>query len=175
MARYNTMPDAQPTFTPEHVANAIRAVYSPRRDSELTPEDAMLLATSYRSNQAHYRQHIQRSLEENDYLQVAEKAWGAFTQTVKAIGADHLVRLSSHVGIFRVAGQLSDLIAESDPDAAHRLNQAIAMASGLHTHFYENDLTDSVVIQSAAAVRDAVDLLQGWFAPRQYDNHDNLQ
>ena len=169
------MPDTQSKFTLEHVANAIRAAYSPRWDSELPPEDATLLATSYRSSQAHYRQHVQRSLEENDYLQVAEKTWGAFTQTVKAIGADHRIRLSSHVGIFRVAGQLSAIIAESDPDAAYRLNQAIAMASSLHTHFYENDLTDSVVIQSAVTVNDAIDLLQDWFPPGHGDNPDDSQ
>ena len=169
------MPNLQRTFTPEQVTVAIRAAYSPRWETGPSPEDAAAQASIYRSNQAHYRQHVQRSLEENDYLQVAEKAWGAFTQTVKAIGADHLVRLSSHVGIFRVAGQLSDLIAESDPDAAHRLNQAVALASSLHTHFYENNLTDPMVIQSAATVSDAIDLLQDWFPPPQNDRHDDPQ
>ena len=154
---------ALPPFTSEQVAAAIRAGFSPRWDISLAPDDAANKAATYRANLAHYRQHVQRSLEENDYLQVAEKSWGAFTQIVKAIGADCQMRLSSHVGIYRVAGELSALIAQTDQDAARRLNTATAQVHSLHTHFYENDLTDAVVIQSAAAVSDAIDLLQDWF------------
>ena len=150
-------------FTVEQVTRAIRAAFSPRWDTALSPDEAVAHAANYRFIQVHYRSHIERSLDEGDFLQVAEKSWGAFTQTVKAIGADHHIMLSSHVGIFRVAGELAALIAPSDPDAAESLNYAATLASGLHTHFYENHLPAAMVTQSAGAVSDAIDLLQEWF------------
>ena len=155
----------QPTFTDEQVVAAIRTVFSPRWDTSLSEEDAAAHATTYRANLAHYRQHVQRSLGENDYLQVAEKSWGAFTQIIKAIGADHRIRLSSHVGIYRVAGELASLVGLLDPNAEHTLNNATGLVHSLHTHFYEGDLTDAVVIQSAATVSDGIDLLHEYFPP----------
>ena len=154
-----------PTFTDEQVVAAIRAAFSPRWDTSLSREDAAAHAETYRANLAHYRRHVQRSLDESDYLQVAEKSWGAFTQIVKAIGADHQIRLSSHVGIYRVAGELASLVGQLDPDAKVVLNTVTASVHSLHTHFYEGDLTDAVVIQSAATVSHGIDLLQDYFPP----------
>ena len=155
----------QPTFTNEQVVAAIRTAFSPRWDTSLSEEDAAAHAETYRANLAHYRQHVQRSLDESDYLQVAEKSWGAFTQIVKAIGADHQIKLSSHVGIYRVAGELASLVGQMDPDSESALNNATALVHSLHSHFYEGDLTDAVVIQSAGTVSDGIDLLQEYFPP----------
>ena len=155
----------QPTFTDEQVVAAIRAAFSPRWDTSLSREEAAAHAETYRENLAHYRQHVQRSLGESDYRQVAEKSWGAFTQIIKAIGADHRIKLSSHVGIYRVAGELASLVGQLDPDAEIALNNATGLVHSLHTHFYEGDLTDAVVIQSTAAVSDGIDLLQDYFPP----------
>lgn len=159
------MNDSHHRFTVEQVTRAIRAAFSPRWDTSLTPAEAVVHAANYRFVQGHYLRHIRRSLDEGDYLQVAEKSWGAFTQTVKAIGADHHIMLSSHVGIFRVAGELAALIAPNDPEAAESLNNAVAAANALHMHFYENNMPATVVTQSAGAVSDAIDLLQEWFPP----------
>lgn len=153
----------QPAFTDEQVVAAIRTAFSPRWDTSLSQEDAAAHSAIYRANLSHYRQHVQRSLDESDYLQVAEKSWGAFTQIIKAIGADHRIKLSSHVGIYRVAGELASLVGQLDPNSEGLLNNGTALVHSLHTHFYENDLTDAVVIHSAAAVSDAIDLLQDFF------------
>jgi hypothetical protein len=131
----------------------------------LPREPGALPATRSAQPGRKHRQHVQRSLEESDYLQAAEKSWGAFTQIVKAIGADHQIKLSSHVGIYRVAGELASLMGQLDPDAEIALNNATALVSSLHTHFYENNLTDPVVIHSAAMVSDGIDLLQEYFPP----------
>ena len=159
------MSQAQSRFTPEQVVAAIRVAYSPRWDTSLPAEEATNKALTYRSTQAHYRQHVRRSLSENDYLQVAEKSWGAFAQTVKAIGADCQIQLSSHIGIYRVAGELAKLVGQTDPDAADLLDQAIALVHSLHMHFYESDLPDEVVARSATIVGDGIDLLETWFPP----------
>ena len=164
----------QPTFTDEQVVAAIRAAFSPRWDTSLSREDAAVQAATYRANLAHYRQHVRRSLDESDYLQAAEKSWGAFTQIVKAIGADHQIKLSSHVGIYRVAGELASLVGQSDPDAESALNNATGLVSGLHTHCYDNYLTDAMVTQSAAMVSDAIDLLQDWFPPQPSNDGSTL-
>ena len=161
----NTMSNAQPSFTDEQVVAAIRAAFSPRWDTTLSKEDAASHAENYRANLAYYQEHVQRSLDESDYLQVAEKSWGAFAQTVKAIGADHRIKVSSHVGLYRIAGELAELIGQADPDVGRTLNTATGLVSSLHTHFYENNLTDAVVIHSAAAVSEAIDLLQNYFPP----------
>ena len=157
----------QPTFTDEQVVAAIRAAFSPRWDTSLSREDAAAHAETYRANLAHYRRHVQRSLDERDYLQAAEKSWGAFTQIIKAIGADHRIKLSSHVGIYRVAGELASLVGQLEPDTESALNTATTLVSGLHTHFYEDNLTDAVVIHSAAMVSDGIDMLQEYFPPPQ--------
>lgn len=165
------MKDVQPRFTAAQIANAVAAGRSPRWDAALTPEQAANHAANYRDNLAHYRQHGAQSLAAGDYRQVAEKSWGAFTQSVKAIAADRQVHLTSHISIMRVVGQLSALAGSADPDAAAKLNHATGLAHSLHTHFYENDLPDAVVTQSAGAVADAIDLLQELFPPpSQNDN-----
>ena len=118
------MASRAPSFTAEQITAAIRAAYSPRWDTSLTQEDAANKAATCRSNEAHYRGHVQRSLVDNDYRQVAEKSWGAFTQAIKAIGADHQILLSSHVGIMRVADELSKMIAQTAPDDGARVSDA---------------------------------------------------
>ena len=162
------MSRAQPRFAPEQVVAAIRAAFSPRWDTSLSADEAENKAYTYRSSGTHYRQHVQRSLDENDYLQVAEKSWGAFAQTVKAIGADCQIQLSSHVGIYRVAGELAKLVGQTDPDAADLLDQAIVRVHSLHMHFYESDLPDEVVARSASIVGDGIDLLEAWFPPASF-------
>ena len=155
----------QPAFTDEQVVAAIRAAYSPRWDTSLSEEDAAAHAATYRANLTHYRSHVQRSLDESDYLQVAEKSWGAFTQIIKAIGADHRIKLSSHVGIMHVAGELAKLIGQTTQEAGGKVSDASVMAHSLHLHFYENELPDDRVIQSATTVSQAIDLLQEYFPP----------
>ncbi len=163
-----------PTFTDEQVVAAIRATFSPRWDTSLSREEAAAHAETYRANLAHYRQHVQRSLNDSDYRQAAEKSWGAFTQIVKAIGADHQIKLASHIGIMRVAGELAKLIAQTAPEAGGRVSDASVMAHSLHLHFYENELPDDRVIQSAATVSEAIDLLQDWFPPQPSDDGATL-
>ena len=163
------MKDTLPPFTSEQIANAVAAGRAPRWDATLTPEQAVTHAAKYRDSQAHYQQHAAHSLADGDYRQAAEKSWGAFTQTVKAIAADRQVHLSGHISIMRVVGELSALAGQADADAAASLDQAIAAAHSLHTHFYENDLPDAVVIRSAGAVADAIALLQELFPPPSAD------
>ena len=156
-----------PQFTPQQVADAVQTALRPGRPPvALSPGDAADKAAAYRDNLAHYRRHAQKSLDEGDYRQAAEKSWGAYTQTVKAIAADHRLLVPTHSGVLRVSGRLTDLARQSgDRNTVTILTRGLIAARALHTHFYENDLPDDAVILSSADVATTIDLLQRLFPP----------
>ena len=157
---------APPQYTPQAVTAAIRSgLREGRQLVELSPTEAETKAVTYRGNLAHYRRHVQKSLDEGDYRQAAEKSWGAYAQTVKAIAADHLLSVTHHASIIGVAGRLAALVAQSDAARGAQLTDALLIARSMHTHFYENDLPDTTVIAAAGRVASAVDLLQETFPP----------
>ena len=159
------MSTAQPSFPPEQVSDAIRAGLPRRTDADVSPVDAAELAATYRSNLAHYREHVQKSLAEEDYLQAAEKSWGAYAQAIKIIGADHGLYVASHRSILQAAGRLTALVNQHDAVAAQTLTAGLGLARSLHTHFYENDLPATEVTSSVSRVFATIDLLQELFPP----------
>ena len=146
------------------VGEAIRAALHRRVDSEFTSAQAIAASENYRNGMNHYRRRGRQFLAEGDYRQAAEKSWGAFAQSVKAIAADHGMRISFHGSIIGVAGRLASLAAEDDPDAGEVLRQGLGLARSLHQHFYENDLEPEDVHFSANRVAAAIDLMQQRFS-----------
>ncbi len=120
-------------------------------------------AATHRSILTRYREHARQSLDSGDYLQAAEKSWGAYAQTIKAIVSDHRWRATHHGSIIGVAAELASLAGHSDPEAGDVLRGGLAFARSLHQHFYEEDLPDGMVIASADNVAIAIDLLQELF------------
>ena len=156
----------QSNLTEQQVAAAIRAgLREGRLPVNLSPAEAQMRAATYRGNLAHYRQHVQTSLDAGDYLQMAEKSWGAYAQTIKAISADHLLRIRHHGSVVGVADGLAMLVNASDAVAGHTLSTGLAFARSLHQHWYENDLSDAMVIANSDDVMAAIDLMQALFAP----------
>ncbi len=145
-----------PQFTPQQVADAVQTALRPGRPPvALSPGDAAGKAATYRE-----------SLAVGDYQQAAEKSWGAYTQTVKPIGADHRLPVPTHSGVLRVSGRLTDLARQSgDRNTVTILTRGLIAARALHTHFYENDPPDGAVILSSADVATTIDLLQRLFPP----------
>ena len=162
-----TTPSPLPRLTPRQIADAIQAGLRPsRRPVALSPADATAKSAAYRNSLAHYRQHAQDSLAQGDYRQAAEKSWGAYTQTIKAIAADHSALIPTHAAILGVSQQLTTLVDHAGhPDRALTLTRGLVAARALHVHFYENDLPDQAVILAAADVAATIDLLQQLFAP----------
>ena len=149
------------TFTPQQVDDAIRAgLRGNRRDVALSPGDAADKGAAYRGNLAHYRELAQKRLADGDYRQAAEKSWGAYAQTIKVIAAARGMNVDTHRSLLRVAYELNALAGSADPAIANRLRMGFHLAQTLHQHFYENNLPDGEVAQSAADVLDAIDLLQ---------------
>lgn len=153
-----------PVFTSEQVEGAIRhGMRGDRMRYEVGPIEAVQKSAAYGNNRSHYRSVAQKCLNEGDYLQAAEKTWGAYAQTIKAASASYGIRVSTHSNLLSVAQSLNDLAIGADADTGQRLRRALHTARSLHQHFYENDLLDEEVKRSVAEVMDAVDLLQTLF------------
>lgn len=146
------------------VAATIRAALPRRSDLELTPGDAAELAETYRDGLNQYREHSLQYLAAGDYRQAAEKSWGAFALSVKAIAAVHGIRLSHHGHIIRVSGGLASMASQDAPETGNVLDAGLDAARSLHQHFYENDLPAAQVESSSRRVTAAIDLMQQWFA-----------
>lgn len=152
-----------PNLSPQQVSDAIHAGLPNRPDVDLSDPEAAETAVTYRDNLVHYREHVHKNLDAGDYRQVAEKSWGAYSQTVKAIAADLSLRVRSHTSILRVSERLVELVSNADPVAGSLLDNGVNSAHSLHIHFYENDLPDETATRRADAVAAAIDLLQELF------------
>lgn len=159
-----------PNFSEQQVEAVICAgLREGRRQVNLSATEAEAKAAIYRSNLAHYRQHVQTSLDAGDYLQAAEKSWGSYAQTVKAIGSDHQLSIAHHASVVGAGGQLAALAGGVDPLSGSVLSNGLSAALTLHQHFYENHLPDVTVIDYVENVEIAVDLMQELFAREAWD------
>ena len=68
--------------------------------------------------------------------------------------------VETHRSLLRVACELNDLAAGGDADIDKRLHIGFIAALNLRQHCDENNLPDCEVINAAAYVQDAIDLLQ---------------
>ncbi|MYC33813.1 MAG: hypothetical protein F4X64_11635 [Chloroflexi bacterium] len=152
-------------FSTQQVADAIRTGLPNRPDVVLAQTEASELAVISRESLSHYREHVQESIAVGDYRQAAEKSWGAFTQTIKSIAADHGYRVRSHTNIMRVSEKLTALVLATDPETGAILDEGTNSAHSMHIHFYENDLPDETVVRRANSTSTIIDLLQELFAP----------
>ena len=144
-------------------AAALRGVVRGQAELLWTPEFAAEQAAGYRQTLDAYRRHSREYLAAGDYQQAAEKAWGAYAQSVKAIAADYGVKLAHHAHIIRAGSQLSILARQDSPESGEVLLIGLGSARSLHQHFYENDLVPEVVIGEANHVLEAIDLMQRRF------------
>lgn len=153
-----------PSFSPQQVTDAIVAgLREGRQPARMSAGRAAERAATHRNILTRYREHAQQSLDAGDYLQAAEKSWGAYAQTVKAIGADRRFRVADHTSIVGVGSELASLVSLSDAVRGYVLAVGLAFAQSLHQHFYENNLSDRMVVTSSDAVGTSIDLLQELF------------
>ena len=123
-------------FTAQQVDGAIRSgLRGSRQNTNLTAVEAQEKSATYRNSLAHYRNVAQRSLNEGDYLQAAEKSWGAYAQAVKAVGAGCGMHLNTHPSVLRVAEEFTALAAIVNAADAAQLRIGYLSARSLHQHF----------------------------------------
>ena len=160
----NTEDSGSSSASSADVAAVIRAARNMRVDSEIPQDEAAALSGKYRDIMTYYRQHSRECLAAGDYLQGAEKAWGAYAASVKAIAADYGLKISFHGSIISVASRLAALANRDDPNAGVVLRAGLHLARSLHQHSYENDLEPEVINLAADDVAAAIDLMQQRFA-----------
>lgn len=152
-------------FPAQQVDNAIRAgLREGRRSVDLPSTEAEIKGVIYRENLEHYLEHVQTSLNSADYLQAAEKSWGAYAQTIKAIASDYEMGPNHHASIIGVADALAQLASGTDVAAGDALRHGLSTARSLHQHFYENDLSGATVTANVMEVNEAIALMQDLFA-----------
>ena len=108
----------------------------PVLDSSRTPQRYASLAQDFRDS-------ARRHLEEGDLPQASNKAWGLVAETIKDIAARHGAIIHSHRAIILTVTELALLVDNAgDPATASWINGNFLTARGLHTNFYENELTE---------------------------------
>ena len=94
-----------------------------------------------------YAREMDEFLEEGDYVQASEKAWGAASQILKAVASKRGKELKSHGELHKFVSELRE---ETGDQELRRLWQ---VATSLHQNFYENWLPEGIVRESIEDVR----------------------
>ena len=129
----------------------------PTVDATRTPQKYAALARAFRDSAWEH-------LDKEDLPQASNKAWGLVAETVKDISAQHGRIIHTHQGIMKVVDELALLVAcAGDVDTAHWIGAAFATASRLHINFYEDELSENVVIGSLMQCEELAELLRRRF------------
>ena len=89
-----------------------------------------------------------------DLLQASEKAWGAAARAVKAVAERRGLQHTKHRDLIRVVGQL---VQES---GHQELRRGFQVAESLHSNFYEDWMSESMVRESIANVEQFLSALE---------------
>ncbi|MGA9348007.1 MAG: PaREP1 family protein [Anaerolineae bacterium] len=109
-----------------------------------------------------YLKEAKTLMEEGDYVQAAEKFWGAAAEIVKAVAVERGVEIRSHGEWHGFATKLGKEL--NDP----ALPSLFGTAAALHQNFYEKWLPPETVVAYSGAVRQLVERLN-----KLLDRHDH--
>ena len=142
------------------VARALAAVNDrpdPTLDASRTPREYAALARDFRDNAWEH-------LGKNDLPKASNKAWGLVAETIKDISAQHGRIIHTHQAIMKVVDELALLVAGAgDPDTANWIAGVFLIASRLHINFYEDELTENIVIGGLMQCEELAELLRRRF------------
>ena len=98
-----------------------------------------------------FLRHAEEQFERGDLPQASEKAWGAVAHYVKSVAKQRGWRDRSH-------SDLSDIVVDlaQETDDPERIKILYRSVGALHTNFYENWLSDSMV---GGGIEDALELI----------------
>ena len=127
------------------VARGLAAVNdrpNPMLDASRTPQKYAVLARDFRDSAWEH-------LDKDDLAQASNKAWGLVAETIKDISAQHGAIIHTHRAIVAVVTELRRLVANTgDMATARWISTAFATAGKLHINFYEDELTQEIVMDS---------------------------
>ena len=108
--------------------------------------DAGRAAQEYATLAQEFRASAWEHLEQGDMDQASQKAWKLVAETVKAISAHYGSIIHYHRAIVMVIDRLARLAGDAgDTPTRDWINSSFMVARGLHTNFYENEMTEAIV------------------------------
>ena len=142
-----TTTDTAAPYPSADIAAAVARALSSANDRPAPALDATRSPHKYAALAQDFRSSAWQHLEGGDLPQASNKAWGMVAETVKAVSAQHGGIIHTHRGIMEVVTQLCQLLAGAgDAETARRISRAFLVARDLHTNFYEDDLSEYIVM-----------------------------
>ena len=133
-------------YPEQEVAAAIASALAAVRDRPDPDLDAYRSAQKYAAMAQDFRASAWKHLDEGDLPQASNKAWGLVAETVKAISAHYGSVIHSHRAIVMVIDRLARMTGDAgDAPTRDWINSSFVVARGLHTNFYENEMTEAIV------------------------------
>ena len=116
-----------------------------------TPET---ISEEYKGTARRYLQQADAEFERGDLLQASEKAWGAASQYVKALGTVRGLPHRDHRELRQIAYDLVDETGNG------RIGELFIIAEGIHANFYEAWMRSAEVRARIDNVKEFLDLLE---------------
>ena len=158
---------AAPTIAPYPAADVAAAVARGLANANDRPRpaaDAIRTPQKYAALAQNFRDSAWEHLEKDDLPQASNKAWGLVAETVKDISAQHGGIIHSHRAIMEVVSELARLATSyGDAATARRITGIFQIARDLHANFYENELTDVIVLGGLMECEELSELLHTRF------------
>ena len=133
-------------YSEQEITAAVVRGLATARDRPQQAEDASCSPQKYAGMSWNFRASAWKHLDENDLAQASNKAWGLVAETIKAISAHYGSVIHTHRAIAAVGGELARLAgAAGDAETRRWINLSFAVARGLHTNFYENEMQEDTV------------------------------
>ena len=155
------------TITPYPVADVAAAVargLAAANDRPRPAADATRTPQKYAALTRNFRDSAWEHLEKDDLPQASNKAWGLVAETVKDISSQHGGIIHSHRAIMEVVSELARLATSyGDAATARRMTGIFQIARDLHANFYENELTDVIVLGGLMECEELSELLHNRF------------
>ena len=153
-------------YSEREVAAAIASTLVAVRDWPDPGPDGSRTAQKYAGMAQDFRAKAWEHLDQGDLPQASNKAWGLVAETIKAISAHYGSVIHTHRAIAEVVGELARLAG--DAETRRRINRSFAVARGLHTNFYENEMREDTVRDGLEACEELSQLLYELFWPGGY-------
>ena len=153
-------------YPEQDAAAAIASTLVAVRDRPDPDLDGDRSAQKYAGMAQEFRAGTWEHLRQGDLPQASNKAWGLVAETIKAISAHYGSVIHTHRAIAEVVGELARLAGNAgNAETRRRINRSFAVARGLHTNFYENEMQEDTVRDGLEACEEFSQLLYELFWP----------
>ena len=137
-----------PAYPQAAIAAAIARGLANADDRPVPRRDARRFPHKYAALSQNFRNSAWQHLDAGDLPQASNKAWGLVAETVKAVSAQHGGIIHKHHSIEEVVDQLCRLTMDAgDAESALLLGGTFMIAERLHINFYENEFSETFVLQ----------------------------